>query len=283
MSEFHDLAETALNLESADLEGGRTSWGNLGFWDGARTYPQACQALADQLAQGLRLGAQDHLLDVGFGCGDQILHWRRAYGVREIDGLNLSASQTALARQRLLEASETCIADRLHQGSVAHLLPWAQRVSFGRPDVILALDCAYHFASRRQFLSDAAALLGPDGRLGVTDLILARRPLPPWHAAPLGVATRLARIPWQNLRDADAYRHEWEQAGFRIEHYVDITEQVFRPFGDWLRRYRASLGPERAAGIQWRKFELTAAFLNWAQRHQILRYVVCCGRQSAGC
>lgn len=281
-SEFYDLAELALNYEAKDGNGAPMSaWGNLGYWDGARSYPQACQALADQLAQGLRLSHQDRVLDVGFGCGDQILHWRRAYGVQDIDGLNLSASQTALARQRLAQGAEAPLAARLRQGSVAQLLPWARRTGLSRPDVILALDCAYHFPSRRQFLADAAALMGPGGRLGVSDLVLARHPLPPWKAGPLRVATRLSRIPWHNLCDAEDYRRQWGQAGFRVEHFVDITEQVLSPFGAWLRRYRAALDPAVAQAVNWRKFQATAAFLRWAQSRHVLRYIVCCGVREA--
>lgn len=275
--EFHDLAETLLNHESSSESGGATAWGNLGYWEHARSYPQACAALADQLGTRLQLGADTRLLDIGFGCGDQILHWRQHYGVREITGLNLSRSQTDFARRRLADAGAAETAGRLHAGSVAQLTQWATNIGLQKADAILALDCAYHFPSRRKFLAGAAALLGPGGRLGVTDLVLAQQPLAFWKRAPLRLMTHFCHIPWHNLVDADTYRAQWREAGFALEFCADITEQVFAPFGQWLRRYRAALNPALAGPADWRKYEATAAFLYWAQRQQVLRYIVCTG------
>lgn len=271
--EFHDLAEAALNLES----GGRTHWGNLGGWEHARTYPEACEALADRLARGLKLDAGTRLIDVGFGCGDQVLHWIRRYGLRQVAGLNLSRSQTELARRRVAQSGYPDIADRLQQGSADSLGDWASRTGQAPVDAIVALDCAYHFPSRSDFLRQAAGVLRPAGRLALSDLVLAR-PVPALHRrALLRVMAGFSRIPPQNLVSQDVYRAQWREAGLEVEVLEDLTDHVFRPFGDWLARYRAALDPDVARRIDWTKYRATAAFLRWADEQRVLRYVSCVG------
>lgn len=275
--EFHDLAESALNHES----GGLTHWGNLGEWGRAQTYPQACSALADRLARHARLSAHTALIDVGFGCGDQLLQWIETWGVRELSGLNLSESQTRRARERLVARGHGAVAARLSQGSAQDLAAWAQSSSRAPADAVLALDCAYHFPSRRDFVRQAAQVLRPGGRLVTSDLVLARARLP-WSArGALALMARLSHLPRQNLVDADTYQRQWTAAGFEIEGFEDLTPQVFRPFGDWLVRYRAALAPTLARDIDWTKYRATAAFLRWAEQAQVLRYVVCCGVRRA--
>lgn len=275
--EFHDLAEALLNQES----GGTTVWGNLGYWAEAQTYPEACTALADQLGQRLQLGPQTRLLDVGFGCGDQLLHWLQHYDLRELDGLNLSHSQTELAQQRLTQKGYTTLAARLHQGSVSGLRRWAADRARSPADTLLALDCAYHFPSRHKFLVDAAALLPAGGRLGMTDLVLGREDLTLRESLPLRAMTTLSRIPRENLVTAETYQAQWQACGLEVESFTDLTDQVFLPFGQWLQRYRATYG-RSASRSQWAKYEATARFLAWAQRHGVLRYIVCTGRKTSG-
>lgn len=276
--EFHDLAEAALNHES----GGQTCWGNLGLWHGEQTYPEACTALADALGQALQLGPDSRIVEAGFGCGDSLLHWRRRYGVRAIAGLNLSESQTASARQRLIAAGEPDIARAIVQADVRQLPTWVrQQVPCGvtGPDTVLALDCAYHFSGRDQFLVDAAAVVPAGGRLGLTDLLLARTDLGVRERLPLRAFARLARIPRDNLLTEAPYRARWQAAGFEIEHFEDLTPAVLPGFGHWLQRYRAGLSPEQRLAVNWTKYTATARVLRWAWSHRVLRYVLCTGRR----
>lgn len=278
--EFHDLAERALNHES----GGATCWGNLGLWRRADTYPDACAALADALADAVRLGPQSRLIETGFGCGDSLLHWRRRYGVADIAGLNLSHSQTALARQRLAEAGHADIAHAIRAADV-HALPAfvAERRAAGLNDVdtLLALDCAYHFRTRDRFLQDAAAVLPEGGTLGLADILLARDDLGVMQSLPLRAFARVAHLPHANLQTEAAYRAGWTRAGFTITHFEDVTREVFLGFGAWLDRYRTALDPALSRRIRWAKYTGTARVLRWAVRHRVLRFVICAGQRRA--
>lgn len=216
---------------------------------------------------------------MGFGCGDQVLRWREHFGVREIDGLNLSHSQTAFARERTAQHGHADLAPRLHVGDARSLGAWARQTGVA-PDTVLALDCAYHFPSRADFLAAACQLLPPGGRIGLTDLVLARDSLHPLRERlPLRVIAGASHIPHANLVTESDYRAHWTRAGIQVETFHDLTPQVFQPFGDWLRRYGAGLDPAAARSVRWGKFTAVARFLAWAQTRGVLRYVLCTGRK----
>lgn len=272
--EFHDLAERLLNLESD----GVTAWGNLGFWATATTYPEACAALADQLAERLHLEPDTRLIDIGFGCGDQLRHWMTRYGVQTLAGLNLSQSQTRHARQRLIADGQTSVAAALRQASVTELRPYAGSLPW-TATTLVALDCAYHFPSRPRFLEDAATVLPPGGRLGYTDLILARPPGTVGERVALQVICGMARIPHSHLIAETEVREQWCRAGLELQCFDDLTADVLRPFGDWLGRYRQQYGG-REGRLRWTKYEATARVLRWADQRRLLRYVVCVGQRA---
>lgn len=272
--EFHDLSEALLNHESD----GNTLWGNLGYWATAHTYPEACAALADELGRRLQLGSDTRLIEVGFGCGDALLHWMRTYGVQTLAGLNLSRSQTDYARLRLTAEGHAKIADRLQAGSVTELLDFAATLPWSAT-TIAALDCAYHFPSRVRFLDDAAALLPVGGCIGFTDLLLARPPRGIEHVV-LRVICRLAQIPRDHLVTVHELRQQWQRAGFEMTYLHDLTAGVMRPFGNWLDGYRRQFGRD-GRGPKWRKYRATAAVLRWADARGLLCYAVCVGRRAA--
>ena len=66
------------------------AWSNLGYWeDATSSYPEACQALADQLAQSLELSSEHHLLDLACGQGASLLHWQNNYHIHKISTVEL--------------------------------------------------------------------------------------------------------------------------------------------------------------------------------------------------
>ena len=130
-------------------------WLNLGFWKEARTYPEACTALATLLADAAMLGPDDEILDVGFGFGEQDLLWKKKYRVKRISGLNVTPVQVEVARGRIREnGSENGIDLRL--GS-ATAMPFPD----GSSDKVLALECAFHFKTRDTFFAEAFRVLRP--------------------------------------------------------------------------------------------------------------------------
>ena len=205
----------------------RGLWLNLGYWREARTLDDACTAMADLLAARAGMESADRVLDVGFGFADQDLRWARHPGVRAITGLNITASQVAVARARVAEAG---LEDRidLREGSATAMpLPDA---AF---DVVTALECAFHFDTRERFFAEAFRVLRPGGRLVVADIL----PMP----AAEGVTARLKQrlswamvagkfpIPAANVYTREEYAARLEAQGFSEAAVDSIRDQVYVP------------------------------------------------------
>ena len=92
--EVYNLLATHNNLADKSL------YLNLGYWETATTYDDACEALADQLGVAASFEATDEVLDVGFGFGDQDKFWVEKYGPKRIVGINITESQVAEAKTR---------------------------------------------------------------------------------------------------------------------------------------------------------------------------------------
>jgi microcystin synthetase protein McyJ len=271
--EFHDLSEKILNS-------GSSYWGNLGYWQSPNDYSSACSALADALAHAVELDQTSHVFDAGFGCGDQLLLWLKTYQVSSIQGLNYSESQTSVAQQRLSDQGFTTAAKNIRYGSVTDmcdegfLLPDDSQ-STDEVNTVLALDCAYHFPSRADFLRSSYQLLNDTGRIGLTDILLSDSHSTLWQRFILRTMLFLSNIPAKNIVPLSRYEDELIRAGFDNISIQDISAQVFTPFSDWLKVFKESEGRERSKSrLVWLKYDITAKFLEWADRNDILHYAV---------
>lgn len=267
-AEFYDLSERILNS-------GDAYWGNLGYWQQGSDYSCACESLARVLASAVELNADSRVLDVGFGCGDQLLLWLQDYHLQFLCGINYSISQTELAQQRLRQSGNLTVAGNIHQGDISDLSNYALPKD-ASINTILALDCAYHFSSRQKFFRDSYHLLQEklNGRIGLTDIVLARNHLSRGKRLLLNVMLRLSRIPQHNIVSLEEYKNQLQQAGFSLCDSQDISEYVFEPFGNWLSSSQERLKRIRRNRSAWLKYKLTATFLSWAYRAKVLRYIV---------
>lgn len=277
MTEFHDLGEISLNSEDE-------AWGNLGYWKDESEYSAACHALALLLGDAAELGMDSIVFDAGFGCGDQLLLWRDHYKVAQIFGINYSKSQTEFAKNRLQCSGSGFEPDvvpaTLQYGDATDPRAWSFQYPVGKPDRILALDCAYHFPSRTAFWKLSARYLQSGGKIAVTDLMLSddHQPKSLKHRLLLWMLAR-SQIPAANMVNEDIYVEQMRQAGFENINLSDISEQVMPEFGNWWRSYRKGADGRQ---LPWRsriKYEITARFLDWAWRKQVLRYCLASGEK----
>jgi SAM-dependent methyltransferase len=105
------------------------------------------------------------VLDAGCGFGGTIAHLnRRLHGSRLV-GLNLDGRQLERARAQVRPAAGNTIDFVVGD---ACRLPFPD-ASF---DAVLAVECIFHFPSRRSFLAEAARVLRPGGRLALSDFLL---------------------------------------------------------------------------------------------------------------
>lgn len=267
-AEFHDLSEKLLNADSY-------YWGNLGYWQHSSEYSTACSALADQLAVAVQLNPNSHLFDAGFGCGDQLLLWLKKYRVASIQGINYSQSQTELAKKRLQDQDFQQAANQIQFASVADMSELTLTQSEDEINTVLALDCAYHFPSRSDFLTKSFKKLGPQGKIGLSDIVLADNDTDLYQRFILRSMLFLSRIPVKNIVRLEHYQKQLADAGFDQIKVRDISEHVFLPFNNWLVHYKSDEGQSKAdSPWAWLKYDVTAKFLSWAYRKNILRYVI---------
>ena len=195
-----------------------STWQNLGDWSSATAYPDAARTLAVGLGQRLELGPSDRIVDVGCGMGDQLRLWHSAFNVPSVLGLEPAVASVACASERVADldgASVEANDDRALAGRAA--------------TVVVSLDAAYHFASRRTFLERAAATLPSGGRLGLTDLFIPTAP-PTARARLFAIA---AGIPRANLWTHSQWRATLTDTGFELMEWTDLTESVLGGFGRW--------------------------------------------------
>jgi len=261
-NEFHDLAEVKLNRSGEH-------WGNLGYWQFDNHYSDACRQLALELGEFAGLGKQQRLFDAGFGCGDQILVWYKAFEAEYVTGVNLSVSQTEVARHKLQESGYQQRSD-IHYGDIGKIQRPAMAGQFDR---VLALDCIYHFSNKRQFFSQSYDLSNEQGVLAFSDLLLVDGAKDNWRYLLVKIMLWLSNIPQQNLTNLDDLQQQLKQQGFGFVEHRDISVQVMPAFYSWYLNNRSEL-KEKLNLADRLKYLVTGSFLNWAYKNKLIRYVL---------
>ncbi len=213
--------------------GDNTLYLNMGYWRDARSYDEACEALAVLLAERAQLAAGQCIVDAGFGFADQDILWAQRYGV-DIVGFNITARQVDIARERVANAG---LAARVDLRCASALETDLAAASVDR---VLALESAFHFPSREAFFAEARRVLVPGGILAIADICAAKQRSSRWIDR---LNTYVARQSWQiprgNDYDAHAYAERLTAAGFIDVSIESITDEVFLPFGAYARMRQA--------------------------------------------
>ena len=224
---------------------GRQPFANYGYWPSPDlSFEQAGERLTALVAEAAGVGSGDQVLDVGCGYGANAVCYARSYAPARIVGIDITELRITEGRRYVSEQGFDRLID-LQLGD-------ATRMNFGDGefDRILAVECAFHFDTRRQFLAEAARVLRSGGTLALTDLIPCigvdpQNYMNGYRASASGVCLDIAA----NAYNATTYTEYLQAAGFvdiRIDSIVDKTR---RPFAQALRRLAISSAPARATAL----------------------------------
>ncbi|RDI42644.1 ubiquinone/menaquinone biosynthesis C-methylase UbiE [Nocardia mexicana] len=183
---------------------------NLGYWrHHPATLDEASVELARLLGREAFLRADDVVLDVGCGYGEQDLLWAREFGCAEIIGVNVAPEQVRAANARVAASG---LGDRIRYVQ-------ASAMELPRDDAsvtkVLALESPFHFPSQRRFFAESLRVLEPGGRLVTADIVPRR-----------GVLNQL---------DREGYRDALRETGFQDVRVYSIRRDVYRPLSVYLR------------------------------------------------
>ncbi|GAC98522.1 hypothetical protein PHSY_006116 [Pseudozyma hubeiensis SY62] len=176
---YESLSCLALNTQPPT-----TAWMNMGFWTPqlARSqldFPLACQTLAQELYTAARVRPGMKVLDVGCGAGQSTLFLLEEYKPKVLHAVTSLPQEAAFAAQRLQWRLQSGDNKNVEDTQVKvwgeDVLEWLRsgKGDGEKYDVILALDCAFHFSDRAEYIRLATKRLNAGGRLAFVDLLSA--------------------------------------------------------------------------------------------------------------
>ncbi|WP_193046477.1 SAM-dependent methyltransferase [Mycolicibacterium baixiangningiae] len=181
-------------------------WLNIGFWKEARSYPDACRAMAALVGEAADLQDADTVLDAGCGFAEQDIFFVEEFGVRRIVGIDITPQHIEVGQQRLRNLG---LDDRIQLAVGSALRTGNPDGSF---DKVIALESAFHFDTRDEFFREAFRVLRSGGKLVLADM------LPGAGEQFSGLIRSLARkracVPRANMYDRVSYVRKLTSAGF---------------------------------------------------------------------
>lgn len=238
-----------------------------GLWDDpggatltAEDFANATENLSRRLCRSAGIGHGLSILDVGCGFGGTLAHIDENFFDMELVGLNIDERQLLRAR------SVTCPkpGNRIDfiRGNACSL-PFSDE-SF---DIVLAVECIFHFPDRESFFREAFRVLKPGGRLALSDFIPSRVLLPLIRTRTF--LTNRFSTGFYGLCDLQIsegrYRQIAEKTRFSLLVNEDVTEHTL-PTYTYIKKLAKGTRIKETAAI------LETASVEWASRFKLLGY-----------
>jgi SAM-dependent methyltransferase len=137
--------------------------------DSAAGYVEAGEALTERIVAAAEVEDGRRILDVGCGFGGTLDHIATRNRDCRLAGLNIDERQLRQGRSLLATHGRSGVKDMPFIAADGCQLP----VADASLDHVLAVECVFHFPSRKSFFKEAARVLRPGGTLGLSDFLLA--------------------------------------------------------------------------------------------------------------
>ncbi|ADJ28874.1 class I SAM-dependent methyltransferase [Nitrosococcus watsonii] len=262
---YFDLLLAQLEQENTKLElafGRHVHWG---YWSeppqgvvSPEDFAQAAENLTKKIYFAANTKNNQRILDVGCGFGGTIASLNENFSGMELIGLNIDIRQLLRAQEKVKAHSGNTI---YFEAGDACALPFPDQ-SF---DVVLAVECIFHFPERSKFFAEAWRVLKPGGYFALSDFI-PQNFFSPLTAFSSGWPFARGFFGRCNLQYTLAqYRSLAQAMGFKGRIEKDITENTL-PTYSFLR----ALGGE--LGIKDLSAKVETGIAEWTSRLGLLRY-----------
>jgi ubiquinone/menaquinone biosynthesis C-methylase UbiE len=129
-------------------------------------YHVAAQAMTEHVVHCGQVRDGAGVLDVGCGFGGTLDMLRRRAGHDRLVGVNIDERQLRQGRDFLVADDEAARSIGLVAGDGCRL-----PVADASVDHVVAVECVFHFPSRKRFLREVARVLRPGGTVALTDFL----------------------------------------------------------------------------------------------------------------
>jgi SAM-dependent methyltransferase len=147
----------------------------------ARPFSDYAEALSRMVGNAAQLSEDDVVVDVGCGYGDQDFLFVNEFSVKQIIGIDITLNEVKIANHRAQQLGFDHV-EFLHGDAVE-----MTQVSAASVDKVIAVNTAFHFKTRQDFVRRAWHVLKPGGLLVLVDqvgrdntsLTLLKKDIPP--------------------------------------------------------------------------------------------------------